>query len=280
MIGSKIPPNACGKVEAHLDATLARLQLPSIGLYMVHWPIDENSMGHFAGGHASFGESAAVDAADVPSTPKAFAELARLQAEGKIEHVGVSNFGVEQLKAALATGCKIAVNELAYSLLFRAIEFDILPFCAAHGIQVVAYSPLLQGLLAGRTTAETVPVSRARSRHFAGTRENSRHGEAGHEACVFATLEKIRAIAAEVGVPMAELALAWPLRKGCSTAIAGFTKAPYVAANARGAALAETLDQAVIDRLDAATDELKEKMGSNADLWQGVVNGKQTSRIR
>ena len=97
---------------------------------------------------------------------------------------------------------------------------------------------------------------------------------------LFATLEKIRAIADDVGVPMAELALAWPLRKGCSTVIAGFTKARYVAANVRGAALAATLNQAVIDRLDAATEELKQRMGGNADLWQGVVNGKQTSRIR
>ena len=50
--------------------------------------------------------------------------------------------------------------------------------------------------------------------------------------------------------------------------------------NARGAALAKTLDQTVIDRLDEATEELKQAMGSNADLWQGVVAGKQTGRIR
>ena len=280
VIGSKIPPNACHEVEAHLTQTLERLQVDSIGLYMVHWPIDVNSMGHFAGGHASFGKSATVAESDVPSTANAFKELARLQRAGKIKHVGVSNFGVQQLQDALATGCTIAVNELSFSLLFRAAEFEIIPFCKAHGIQVVAYSPLLQGLLAGTTTAETVTVSRARSRHFAGTRENSRHGESGHEDLLFATLAKISAIAADVGVTMAELALAYPLRKGASTVIAGFTKAKYVAMNARGAALAKTLDQTVIDRLDEATEELKQAMGSNADLWQGVVAGKQTGRIR
>jgi diketogulonate reductase-like aldo/keto reductase len=56
----------------------------------------------------------------------------------------VSNFGVEQLTEALATGVRIASNELCYNLLTRAIETGILPFCIAHGIKVIAYSALLQ----------------------------------------------------------------------------------------------------------------------------------------
>jgi aryl-alcohol dehydrogenase-like predicted oxidoreductase len=281
VIGSKIPPNSCNEIESHLDGTLERLQVDSIGLYMVHWPIDVNSMGHFAGGHASFGASAAVDEKDVPSTAAAFAELAALQRRGKIRSVGVSNFGVAQLTEALATGCAIAVNEVSFSLLFRAAEFDVIPFCAAHGIKVVAYSPLLQGLLAGAATSgNDVAVSRARSRHFAGTRTNSRHGEAGHEALVFATLAALRAIADELGVPLVHLALAYPLRKGCSTVLAGFTKTSYVAENAAGVALAATLDDATLARLDAATEELKQAMGPNLDLWQGVVDGVMTGRVR
>jgi myo-inositol catabolism protein IolS len=65
-----------------------------------------------------------------------------LQAEGKIKHIGVSNFGVEQLQEALKTKVHISYNQLAYNLLFRAIEFEILPLCKELGIEVVAYSPL------------------------------------------------------------------------------------------------------------------------------------------
>lgn len=101
----------------------------------VHWPIDKNSMAHFAGhgknaaggrDYASRDESAA---ADVPDTASTFAALKRLQDAGKIKHIGVSNFGKTQLQEALATGAKIVSNQVCYNLIFRAVEFDILPFC-------------------------------------------------------------------------------------------------------------------------------------------------------
>ena len=52
-----------------------------------------------------------------------------LKEEGKIKHIGVSNFGVKQLGMALKTGVEIEVNQIGYNLLFRAVEFKILPFC-------------------------------------------------------------------------------------------------------------------------------------------------------
>ena len=74
-------------------------------------------------------------------------ELAALQAEGKIGHIGVSNFGVKQLTEALATGATIATNQLVYNLGSRMIEHEVLPLCAANDIGVIAYSPLMQGVL-------------------------------------------------------------------------------------------------------------------------------------
>ncbi len=65
--------------------------------------------------------------------PDAFAALARLQRAGKIRHIGVSNFGRAKLDQALYNGGGIAVNQLPYSLLARAIEFDILPHCKNQG---------------------------------------------------------------------------------------------------------------------------------------------------
>ena len=53
---------------------------------------------------------------------------------GLARQLGVCNFGVEDLKRALATGTKIVSNQICYNLIFRAAEFEVLPFCHAHGI--------------------------------------------------------------------------------------------------------------------------------------------------
>ena len=286
VIGSKILPNHCGAVREHCLATLARLQVEAIDLYMVHWPIDENSMAHFAGAHTASGErdyatTGAVDAVDVPPAAQAFLDLAALQKEGLVKNVGVSNFGVKQLEAALATGVTLAANQVCYNLIFRAAEYEIIPYCTAKGIGVLTYSPLMQGLLTGAwATPDEVPTYRARTRHFAGSRPKSRHGEKGHEALLMKTVQALRDISAECGVPLAELAVAWPLHKpGVTTVIAGATKPHQMEANVRAAA--RKLPAELLEKLDAATAELKEAMGGNCDLWQGLHDdGRFDGRIK
>jgi aryl-alcohol dehydrogenase-like predicted oxidoreductase len=133
-----------------------------------------------------------------------------LKQEGKIRHIGVSNFGVNQLSEALATGAEIAADQLAYSLLTRSIEPEILPMCRDREIGVLPYMPLMQGLLTGKyRTPDDVPPLRARTRHFRGDRPLARHGEEGAETETFAALDAIAAIADRVGAPMSALALAW-----------------------------------------------------------------------
>jgi len=92
VIGSKILPGHCAEdeIEKTLDASLARLGIESVDLYMVHWPIPPVEEG--------------------PSCAGAFRALKKLVDAGKIKHVGVSNFGPIQLKEALEQGVKIAVN--------------------------------------------------------------------------------------------------------------------------------------------------------------------------
>jgi len=280
-IGSKIVPNQCSSALSALEGTLSRLQVDSIDLYQVHWPIDENSMAHFANGHASFGHGAKVDAASVPPTTACFQTLAKLQRGGFIKHVGVCNFGVEQLKEAMSSGCKIASNQVCYNLIWRCAELQgIIDFCKAEGIALIAYSPLMQGLLTGRwKNAEEVPMYRARSRHFNTDRHDaSRHGEKGCEEVLFKTLAKIEAISASSGITMANLALAYPLHKGFDTVIGGFTKPSQLDANIEG--VTTKLDAALLKSLDDATCELKDALGPNSDPWQGMVDGKQTGRVR
>jgi len=280
IVGSKILPNHCGDVRTYCEKTLERLGLTSIDLYMVHWPITTSGMAHFASAHtnASGGRdySAVSDQVGaVPSTELAFRTLAELQNEGKIKHIAVSNFGVAQLKEALATGVKIASNELSYNLIFRAIEFDIIPFCKEQGIQVLAYSPLMQGILTGRwSSISDMPLYRTRTRHFdSKTNPKSRHGEGGHEELLLATLDKISKISESSGFSMVDLALAWPLHtEGVTCVIAGATKSSHVQASARAATL--KVPEAVIKELTEATEELKQAMGKNADLWQGGTNGR------
>eukprot|EP00941_MAST-03F_sp_MAST-3F-sp1_P000029 g29.t1 len=280
VIGSKILPNNCLDVSKSLDGTLSRLGVDSIDLYMIHWPIDRNSMAHFAapveGANRDYAETQEVSSDAVPPTQAAFQQLAALQASGKIKHIGVSNFGVAQLKEALACGVKIAVNQLCYNLIFRAPELEIIPFCESHGIGIICYSPLMQGLLTGRwSDADSVPTLRARTRHFDGKRAKSRHGEAGHEELLFKTIESIRMISKEEGISMCTLALAFPLANAnVCCVVAGATKENHITSNLTG--VSTKLTPAVLQKLRAATEELKVAMGSNCDLWQGGEN----SRIR
>jgi hypothetical protein len=101
------------------------------------------------------------------------------------------------LSDGVRTGVKIATNQLCYNLLSRMIEVDVLPFCKEHRIGVIAYSPLLQGMLTNGTcakgTLDGIDKHRLRTRHFNGERELSRHGGPGHEALVLKTLAAIKA---------------------------------------------------------------------------------------
>jgi diketogulonate reductase-like aldo/keto reductase len=85
----------------------------------IHWPIDQNSMAHFAGhftadGGRDYATTGEVAEAVVPPTTSAFNQLMQLQREGKVKHIGTSNFGVSQLTEAMATGAKISVNQVRW----------------------------------------------------------------------------------------------------------------------------------------------------------------------
>ncbi len=75
--------------------------------------------------------------------------LERCRAAGRIRHVGVSNFSVQDLEAAAGV-CSVDVAQIGYSLLWRYPERDVIPYCRARGIAIVSYSALAQGLLAGK----------------------------------------------------------------------------------------------------------------------------------
>lgn len=252
ILGTKVPPDQTGPsaMRQHCEASLRRLQTDSIDIYMIHWPITDRS----------------VEAA--------FATLQALQTEGKIRSIGVSNFGARQLSEALATGVRIDVNQYCYNLLSRAIEIDLLPACSRLGIGVLAYMPLLQGLLTGKyVSADEMPPSRTRTRHFRGDRTGSRHGEAGAEQETFAALAGIREIARQLQVSMAHVALAWILSRPAITCIlAGTRSVEQLDKNLAGVAL--QLSPQVIAQLDRLTEPLLHQLGSSPDYYQGRDHGR------
>lgn len=251
VVATKINPDHLvdGGVTAACEASLRRLATDYIDLYQIHWP-----------NHA----------VPIDSTLRQFEDLV---AAGKVRVFGVSNFGPQDLGDLLAVG-RCESNQLPYNLLYRSIEFAELDICRQNEIGVLCYSPLCQGLLAGKfRSADEVPAGRTRSRNFAPTRPRSRHGFAGAETETFAAIERIRQIAARIGQPMPAIALAWCLAQpGVTSVIAGAHSPEQVAKNAAAAAL--TLDAVTIAELNAATDELKQILGHNSDPWGSPTEGR------
>jgi aryl-alcohol dehydrogenase-like predicted oxidoreductase len=249
LIASKVFPQHCAPddLRASCEASLRRLGTDRIDLYQVHWPPRQVPFDAVAG------------------------TLLELQRAGKIRHIGVSNFGVQDQADWLRAGPAVS-NQLGYNLVYRAIEYGILPACRENRLGVLVYMPLMQGLLSGRwETVDEIPPKRRRMRMFAGTREGARHGEPGCEALLMETLAALRAIARDLGVPLARLSMAWLLaRPGVSSVIIGARNAAQLQDNLLAAELRLTgTDMA---RIDAATESLKTALGANPDMWEGAEN--------
>jgi aryl-alcohol dehydrogenase-like predicted oxidoreductase len=252
-VASKVAPQNCesGKLRQSCEASLKRLDIDRIDLYQVHWP------------HHS-----------VPFD-QTYSELKALQDEGKIREIGVSNFGVNDLTAWEGIGHAVS-NQLGYNLLFRAIEFEVVPACRHFDVGILAYMPLLQGLLAGKYECiDDIPVARRRTRHFASDREQVKHGEPGAEEEVMHVLRELRQVAEDLDETMASVAMAWLLAQpGVTSAIVGARKPAQLKRNIVAAEL--DLPNWALARLSKASDPVKEKLGSNPDMWMSGEN----SRIR
>ena len=229
-------------LRAACERSLERLDTDYIDLYQVHWPNHNLSF---------------EDSMDT---------LLALQSEGKIRVIGVSNFGKLDMPDMLGYG-RYESNQVPYSLLWRAIEFDIQPQCVEHNISILPYSPLNQALLTGRYRhADEMPFSRTRTRHFRGDRQDSRHGTDGFEKEVFETIDAIRQICADIQASMVHVALAWLLRKPAVTSVLAGARSPaQIESNRMASDL--SLSAETMQMLDAVTDGLKEKLGPQPDMW-------------
>jgi aryl-alcohol dehydrogenase-like predicted oxidoreductase len=129
-------------IRREVEDSLRRLQVDVIDLYQIHWPNPDEDI------------------------EEGWTTLAQLKAEGKVRHIGVSNFNADQLQRAQAIA-PVTSLQPPYSLNRREIEKDVLDFCLKHNIGVIVYSPMASGLLTGKWTTERVkslPSSDWRSR--------------------------------------------------------------------------------------------------------------------
>ena len=255
IVASKVPPTDLepDKLRQSCERSLRALRTDYIDLYQIHWP-----------------------SKTLPVEPT-WRTLEALRREGKIRHIGVSNFGMSFLTEQIRLG-RAESNQLPYSMLWRAVEFDIQPLCVANQMSLLCYSPLAQGLLTGKfQTADEVPEKRARTRLFSATRKMTRHGEPGCEQETFSALAEVRRVADELGQPMGRVALAWLLAQpGVASAVVGARNAVQAIENAAAAEL--LLDASVMARLSAITDPLKQHLGNNADPWEHVSRMEKSNR--
>lgn len=183
-------PLGAGLSKKHIveacEASLRRLEVSYIDLYQLHSPD--------------------------PATPieETMAALDLLVRQGKVLHLGCSNFTGEQVKAARAAaeahgGARFISSQPRYNLLAREAEDELFPACRELGVGHIVYSPLAQGVLTGKYRPDRVPAGsrQARSEYDIPslTDEN------------LATVERLKQLAEQFGMTVAQLALRWCLRR-------------------------------------------------------------------
>jgi aryl-alcohol dehydrogenase-like predicted oxidoreductase len=214
------------QVLKQIDGSLARLRLDHVDLYQCHSYDD-----------------------DVP-VEETLAALTEVVATGKARFVGVSNWNGEQIRTGVELArehgfAKIVSSQPEYSLLYRDAEEDVIPVSREYGVSQIVYSPLAQGVLSGKYR----PGETFRE----GTRAHARESFMSEylDENVLERVERLRPIAAGLGITMAQLALAWILHEAnVASAIVGASRPEQVRDNAAASGI--ELDDATVRAVEAA----------------------------
>jgi aryl-alcohol dehydrogenase-like predicted oxidoreductase len=225
-------------VRAECEASLKRLnpsinsghRVEAIDLYQIHWPHDEEHL------------------------EEAWSTIADLIREGKVRYAGVSNFSVEQLKRVQAIH-PVASLQPPYNMLRRGIEEELLAYCAANDIGVIAYSPMQAGLLTGKFTKERVA-----NLPDDDWRKRNSHFQEPELSANLALVEKLRPIAVRNGRTVAQLAIAWVLRRPeVTAAIVGARRPSQIEETAPAGDW--VLSEEIIAEIDALLMERERALG-------------------
>jgi len=226
------------------QASLDRLGTDYIDVYQIHWPNR-----------------------DVPIDETCGA-MGELLDSGLIRSFGVCNFGPIDLTDLLRVQRPIS-NQMAYNLLWRGVELDVVPILEAEEIGLMCYAPLAQGLLAGRyTSPDDVRGGVASSRIFSSHREAANHEDRGFEHEAFAAVTLLLELAAELSIPPAVLSVQWLLsRPTVETVLLGARSPEEISSVADAVASGNAEPANAIDTLTNSTAHLKELLAGNLDMW-------------
>jgi len=218
-----------------IDGSLTRLKTDYVDLYQAHrydfeTPLEE--------------------------TMQAFADVVR---QGKALYIGVSEWTAEQLRAghdlARDLGIHLVSNQPQYSMLWRVIEAEVVPVSEELGVSQIVWSPVAQGVLTGKyKPGQALPP---------GTRATDTKGGADMikrwmSEDVLTGVQKLQPIADEVGLTMAQLAIAWILQNpNVASAIIGASRPDQVAANVKASGV--TLSAETLAAIDDAIGSLAER---------------------
>jgi aryl-alcohol dehydrogenase-like predicted oxidoreductase len=219
-------------IAGAIDASLRRLRTDYVDLYYIHRfdtqvPIEET-----------------VEA------------LQEIRDAGKARYFGFSEWTPQQISAALElSGPNFFVaSQPQYSLLWRAPEAEVFPLCAQHGISQAVWSPLAQGLLTGKYRPGQAPAADSRA---ASPAMNVSLELIASDAAIEA-VQRLVPVATGAGLTMAQMALAWVLRRSeVAAALTGASRVEQVRMNASAASL--TLSHDVLEAIDSALGDVPQR---------------------
>lgn len=179
-------------IRQEVEDSLRRLQVEAIDLYQIHWPVPDEDI------------------------EEGWQTLVELQQQGKLKHIGVSNFDVEQMERAEKIGA-VETLQPPYSLVMPEVQDEILPYCGQNDIGVIVYSPMASGLLTGAMTAER--VANMPDNDWRGTHPEFQQPRLDRNLALADLLGKI---AERHNVPTPNISIAWTLHNpNVSAAIVG-----------------------------------------------------------
>ena len=218
-----------------INGSLTRLQTDYVDLYQAHrydyeTPLEE--------------------------TMQAFADIVR---QGKALYIGVSEWTADQIRDghALAKdlGFQLISNQPQYSMLWRVIEAEVIPTSEELGLSQIVWSPIAQGVLSGKYRPGKPAPEGSRATDSKG---GARMIERWMSDEVLSGVQQLKPIAAEAGLTMAQLSIAWVLQnKNVASAIMGASRPEQIAGNVAAAGV--KLDEAIMDKIDEVIGSLAER---------------------
>ncbi|MEV4090727.1 aldo/keto reductase family protein [Streptosporangium saharense] len=232
-------PNDRGLSRKHItesiNGSLRRLQTDYVDLYQAHRYDHETPL---------------------EETLKTFDDLVR---QGKVLYVGVSEWTAEQISSALRIADEMGFDRLVsnqpqYSMLWRVIEAEVVPLCEKEGLGQIVWSPIAQGVLTGKYLPGQPPPAGSRATDPTGGGFISRMMDDD----LLTRVQQLKPVAADLGLTMAQLAVAWVLQnQNVSSAIIGATRPEQVRDNVGASGV--RLGEDVLARIDEIIGAVAEK---------------------